>query len=382
MRIAHAWWLALAMAACSGEAPQAISSTQAIPITSAMPIASGQLLYYGGPVISNPIVVSVSWNSSVVQRIQDSMAPFYLALGGSDLWKMVAGEYGTRRNANAGSRLGSAGTQQDIGNIQSAVSAVLQQPTSQSLRDIDVQNALQAAFGTILPDPTDNTVYVVNMPPGTKLLDAWGNPSCSPPVVGFCGYHYYFTAAGVAVKYAVVMDTTVDCACSAAADYLDNTTASATHELIEMMTDPEPQPTNAYDYPQAWRSGTSGAEIGDLCASQLGLLPTLKPNGQPWVVQAEYDNVNGGCYGACTPIACASVPGRCGNISDQCAGTINCNCSGTDICVNNVCEPIPPPPPPSACVPAQCMQGCRDCNGSAGSCAGGACVCASKRSCF
>jgi hypothetical protein len=346
--------------------------------------APGQLLYYGGPIVSNPTVISVNWNSQVAPRIQQYMAPFFDALGNSELWRLIASEYGTRRNANAGSHAGNSGTQQDINSMGSAATYTLTQPTLQLLHDSDVQAALRGSFGGSLPQPTGDTLYIVNMPPGTTLISQEGFVSCAPGRGwGFCGYHDYFNLiTGVVVNYAVVMDTSVDCAgiCGTAADYLDNATNVASHELFEMVTDPEDQPSN--DYPQAWRTA-NGTEVGDLCSSQEGILRTLKPDGTHWVAQKEYDNVNGGCFTPCTPITCEAVGAYCRTIDDQCGGTLNCTCPGGLVCYNGACvSPPPPPPPPPSCTPEACMQGCRDCNGSTGHCVGDSCVCSSKRSCF
>jgi hypothetical protein len=262
---------------------------------------------------------------------------------------------------------------------------------------------------------------MINMPPRTKLTDNTGTPSCVTN--GFCGYHNYFSVNGVNVKYAIVMDTSVDCAggCGSSTDYLDNATNVGSHELIEIVTDPTFPRTFPVDYPAAWRRA-DGNEIGDLCGNQEGIMKARKPDGTHWVVQKEYDNVNGGCVAPCTPTSCASVGADCGTIDDQCGGTLNCGscpggascgipnpnrccvpattcgnscgtisdgCGGTldcscplgQACYNGTCGQAPPPPPP-ACVPAQCMQDCANCNGSAGHCVGGACVCSSKRSCI
>jgi hypothetical protein len=385
--------------------------------------AAGALSYYGGPIMSSAWVLNVDWNTSVVPRIHDNMTPFYNALGTSDLWSFLAGEYGTRRNANAGSDSGSPGTQQDLAFSSATDTYPLNQVTSGYLADSDVQNALRAGIASgVLPAPTADSIYMVNMPPGSFLTDPNGYPSCVAG--GFCAYHYAFSYGSTYAKYAVIMDTSSDCAvgCGTDSDYLNNATSNASHELVESVTDP--LGVFAVDYPAAWTS--PGGEIGDYCAKQHGILKARKPDGTHWVAQREYDNVNGGCVAPCTPITCASVGANCGSIDDQCGGTLDCgSCPNGETCgvpsvnPNYCCRPLTtcdgtwcgtksdgcggtiscgcgagqqcgpggfcigaPPPPPPQCVASQCMQGCLDCNGSAGHCVSGACVCASKRACM
>jgi hypothetical protein len=388
------------------------------PLAPAALPGPGLLSYYGGPVVGAAYLISVDWNGSVAPRISQNMVPFYNALGHSDLWAFINQEYNTFQNANAGSHNGAAGTQQSIGFSSATNSYSLNQPTSLNLTDQSFQTALSAAIqnGTV-PPPTANAIYLINVPPNSRYT-AFGLTSCVPN--GLCGYHSHFNNNGTDIKYAILSDTSVDCAvgCGTDPDFLNNATSVASHEVIESVTDPN---AAGGDYPDAWNG--SGGEIGDLCNGQHGILKATRSDGQHWVTQLEYDNVNGGCVAPCTARTCADAAANCGTIDNLCGGTISCGtcaagqvcgvpainanfcctpkttcdntscgslpdgCGGTYVCgcpsgascINNACQYSSPPP---SCNVTQCNEGCQDCNGSRGSCVQNKCVCSSKHACM
>jgi hypothetical protein len=101
-----------------------------------------------------------------------------------------------------------------------------------------------------------NTVYFVFMPPGTTVT-IQGAQSCQD----FCGYH---SVSNSGVQYAV--DTYEDCSgCQFAGDLASSTTVVASHELCEMITDPQLN---------AWFDDTTGEEIGDICEPQIKVIST------------------------------------------------------------------------------------------------------------
>jgi hypothetical protein len=378
-------------------------------------LPAGQLSYYGGPVVEFARVIVVPWNANVDSRIKANLGSFFLALGNSELWKLVRNDYSTSIKATAGSHAGSLGTQQTIEFIGGWTNDPLAISNTTNLQDSDFQQALLNYFKTepsVQPGVDD--VYVITMPPGSSFTSSDGQHSCQLP--GICGYHGHFNYNGVDVKYAVLADVSQDCAglCGSDSDYLNNATSVASHELIETVTDPLVQ---NLDYPAGW-TGANG-EIGDLCNQQQGILAARKPDGTHWVTQKMYDNNTGSCVAPCTPLTCANVPGRCNSIDDTCGGTINCacatgvcvgnnpgkccaprttcdrnmcgsisdGCGGTlscgdcpqgQLCAGNFCHLTSPPP---LCDQAACNQNCHACNGSTGSCGTGNCVCSSNRHC-
>ncbi len=107
-----------------------------------------------------------------------------------------------------------------------------------------------------------NTLFVVFIPSTTVVDLGQGSSTCKD--VG--GYHES-TASGKQVAYAIVPR------CSKfgfLTNALDITTASATHEIVEAMTDPFPNTSPAYNQLDAnhalWQYILGGAEIGDMCA--------------------------------------------------------------------------------------------------------------------
>jgi hypothetical protein len=47
---------------------------------------------------------------------------------------------------------------------------------------------------------------------------------------------------------------------------------------------------------------------------------------------------SGPCRNSCIPTSCAIEAPSCGSISNLCGGTLTCNCTGSDVCVNGTCE--------------------------------------------
>jgi hypothetical protein len=157
----------------------------------------------------------------------------------------------------------------------------------------------------------------------------------------FCGYHWSFQNAGQTITYAVLADTSIDCngACGSAADYFDNATMVASHEIVEAVTDPL---GGVNDYPLGWYDSTgNGAEIGDLCNLQPALIPTGFGSGQRsgFTVQKEFDNASGNCIlDKCVPSTCAGL--GCGYAEDGCGNQIFCGtCPSGESCNSaNQCE--------------------------------------------
>ena len=116
------------------------------------------------------------------------------------------------------------------------------------------------------PSADANTLFVVFIPASTKV--DLGNNSSTCTDVG--GYHES-TQSGKQVAYAIVPR------CQSFVNQqphintlLAETTASATHEIVEAMTDPFPNASPAYNQLDAehalWQYVLGGSEIGDLCA--------------------------------------------------------------------------------------------------------------------
>jgi hypothetical protein len=125
------------------------------------------------------------------------------------------------------------------------------------------------------PGSISNTVYVLYFPPTTTVtLD--GSQSCQEG--GFDAYHAWMKVGSQQVPYAVIVE------CAPVAPYdpsvpvttlLQNTTLSASHEILETSTDPIPptgfalDPTNTENW--GWIDVTGGGELADMCVDFFGL---------------------------------------------------------------------------------------------------------------
>jgi hypothetical protein len=323
-----------------------------------------KLKYYGGHVISNAKVVAVFWGSGVDSTTKGFLPPFYTAVVNSAHMDWLS-EYDT----NIKSESGAAGTNQHIGRgTFSAAYTISPSKTSGTISDTQIQTELNSQIKSgKLPAPDDNTVYMVSFPKGLKIT-LGGATSCST----FCAYHNTGkTDAGKNLIYSVLPYLGSGSGCETGCGsgvYQDDTTAVASHELIEAVTDPEIGLVtgSSIGAPAAWYDEVNG-EIADICNAESGTLP-----GTSYKVQAEWSNKAGKCIvtaGTCAP-SCSGKscgPDGCGGTCGTCASGKTCNSSGQ--CVTS-CTP--------SCTGKTC--GSDGCGGSCGSCASGQ-TCTSSGTC-
>jgi hypothetical protein len=121
---------------------------------------------------------------------------------------------------------------------------------------------------------------------------------------GFCAYHNTIRHNGLAVPYMVLPDfddpaKLFDQGCGKDPSLFNNFTSVTSHELIEVVTDPDvglATPTD--DTPVAWYD-PNYAEIGDICAPQQGSI--VGGNGIAYVVQKEFSNAANDCVVTLSP---------------------------------------------------------------------------------
>ena len=288
---------ASAIAACSA-APAQAPSEEVTAVESQAQTVYGTLSYYGGPIVANAKIVQVNWNGSIDPTIRDGMGGFYTALTRSELFEWLDTDYATTGNANAGSHAGQPGTNQDIGYGSFTGSFNLGQSAASPVADSAIQTALTTAFDHhTLPAPDANTIYMIQFPPGMIIIDPSVHQSCQTG--SFCAYHYKTTYNGQPVLYGVLPDMSQGCktGCGSDPSYFNNGTAVASHELIEVVTNPGAL-ISGRDYPTSWANasldpGTS--EIGDLCADDHATIAAPQPGGAYYVVQTEHDNASSRC---------------------------------------------------------------------------------------
>jgi hypothetical protein len=225
-----------------------------------------QVQNYGGQVLGSPTFYAVFFSgddSSVTGPLGD----FTTNIGASAYWTGAVSEYG----------------------VGPATGHVIQltEAAGTNLQDQDIQTWLVGKFGTdpLFPAaPGPNDVYIMYYPQGVNV-DLEGMQSCQT----FGGYHNAAQLSdGSGVSYAVVPRCNFGMG-----SLLDTATSSASHELIEAVTDPQPMSqAPGYLLPDDadidWVDAVGGGEIGDLCAQNPQAFTTFPPFN--YVVQRVWSN--------------------------------------------------------------------------------------------
>ena len=187
--------------------------------------AMGQLVMNkGGKTLTSPKIITVTWasdpNASTLQAFDDQ-------IGASTYWKVLS-EYGIGPASSAA--VDHVVIPDDDGG------APWDQPWADDAIDQWTQSMIAGAPANGWPAPDDQSVYIVFVPPTTKVLDQ-GQDACN--VLG--GYHVELNAsAGTnpdGVAYALIDQY---CAQEYGMPVVGNATEDASHELAEAATDPYP----------------------------------------------------------------------------------------------------------------------------------------------
>ena len=277
-RLLAAAGLNLALAAAASAAPHGIFR----PNGAGPAAGSGNLQYYGGPVISNAKVYAVFWGDSVPSETKSKIGPFFANILDSTYMDWLS-EYDTNLNAVDGR----PGTRQHIGR-GSYVGAVTIKPgnTGTDLSDAQVQAELEEQIkANKLPASDANSLYMVYFPKGVNITIE-GQRSCS----SFCAYHEGFVSKSGAPIFYGIMPVCGGFGCGFG-DPFKSMSVVSSHEAIEAITDPFPTPGDKPAYPQAWNT-SDGQEIADLCQSGSG---TVTGHGTSSAVSGEWDNKTSSC---------------------------------------------------------------------------------------
>lgn len=233
------------------------------------PAPANDLIYFGGPVISKVKVVTVFWGNNVAPEVKNNVEDFYKSLVTSSF--MDAGkEYST---TNLTGQNGQQGSNQVIGRgtygqtVQIVPASAL---NKSKVDDTEIQKELERQVATgQLPAPTADTLYMIHFSGGITITMDDGNGGLASSCQQFCAYHNGFKSKAGANIYYGAMPELSGFACSmgcGSGSLLDRTTTSASHELMEAVTDPFPTPGSHPAFPQAWNT-SGGEEISDLCQS-------------------------------------------------------------------------------------------------------------------
>lgn len=273
-----------------------INEARVFPNAAQYSKAQSDVLYYGGPVISHAQVYVIFWGSKVTATTKNAMPDFYASVLNSDYmdWLKV---YNTTSVVAQG---GQAGTQQTIGR-GTYIQAIEINPAkvSGTLDDQEIRAELEKQIlAKVIPAPGADSLYMIHFPKGLSITMHDGSTvmtSCKQ----FCAYHQGFKAKDGSNIYYGVMPDLDSFACSmgcGSGGSLTRITVSASHELIEAITDPFPTPGSNPSFPQAWNT-KDGFEVGDLCQSNTA---TLKGRGASYTIQQEWDNSTHACTTAST----------------------------------------------------------------------------------
>jgi uncharacterized membrane protein len=276
--------------------PQVIVQPWRDPRASTGPTSAAgtsHLTYYGGRVVSNTQVVQVLWGTgsyipNVSSTTSPSIASFFQGVLNSAYIDWLGSEYNTSTQSIG--RGGFVG----LYNITPSTTA-----TTIDDSVIRSELAAQIAAGK-LPAPTtdakgnNNTYYAVFFPKGKSISMGSGRSCVSG---GFCAYHGTISnAGGHEVYYGVHPDMQAgsgcDVGCGSNATPFNNLTSVASHELVEMITDPEVGLATSYAPPLGWYDSVHG-EIGDICNAQQGTI--AGSDGVTYTVQTEFSNASSGC---------------------------------------------------------------------------------------
>jgi hypothetical protein len=261
-----------------------------------------QLLYYGGPVISNVRVVVVFWGPNVNTAVTGGITPFFGAVTNSVYYDVVS-EYSTKGSPTAD---GAQSTNQILGrgtvdgphtitpSICNTAPCTVYNDQIQS----ELQNQINA--GHLPAITTDgkgipNSLYMIYFPPKVSINDGTANNpdpkgnSC----VDFCGYHGTGTLNSKELLYGVMPDFAPGSGCDVGcgkSSMFDNVTMISSHELLEGATDPGVGLAALNAPPLGWYDQTNG-EVGDICNQDQ----VSSSSAAGYSIQLVWSNVQNAC---------------------------------------------------------------------------------------
>ncbi|MBZ5639363.1 MAG: hypothetical protein LAO51_11510 [Acidobacteriia bacterium] len=262
-----------------------------VPVAPTAPEVSAaaiDLVYFGGPVLSGVEVLQVIWGSGTYldgvanggTTTSTRLGDFYHAVTLSPYLDWLC-EYDTHTQA-----IGRGGFGGTIKITPSAANG------GSTVTDDQIQSELVAQIGAgALPFPGANTLYMIDFPAGTTIL-LGSSRSC----VDFCGYHGTGSVDGQFFYYAVLPNFTAGSGCALGCGrdptLFNDLTSTASHEMVEAITDPAVGVATVFGPPLSWYDPING-EIGDICNQIHSNL--AGSDGVTYVVQNEWSDALAGC---------------------------------------------------------------------------------------
>lgn len=261
----------------TGEQPDAETPDPADGGDDASPdvLALPQVLDLGGPTLSEPTLIAVTFaGDTFADELEDYMA----SVGCTDYWHAVTAEYG-------------------IGNAVAGPPVRLVEAAPATVTDTQIATWLVKKIESgdpLFPRPNPQTVFVLFYPESSTITMPAGAPGTS--CVDFGGYHTTTALSdGTPLAYAIVARCPSFISGTPVSDLeralLATVTSSASHEIVEVSTDPQPLTNPAYGQPDfnhlPWFLG-GASELADMCAQQTGA--SFEPSGYPWFVARAWSN--------------------------------------------------------------------------------------------
>jgi hypothetical protein len=271
----------------------ACGSSSSHSFAEASHLALPQLIDQGGPVLTAPQVVTITFpgdgNASALEA-------FGATAANNTWWDTVRQGYCETGSKTACVGIGPKGTSVEIPTSPGATYADTNDGSPSSLKDYITSLLASGA----IPAPTDQTILVFYFP-GSTALSFQGLANCTD----FGGYHNSMTYAGTTFAFVVMSECLPPQGSNLnMTQYL---TFGASHEIIEAATDPflTPQTTGFYlNFADAnilpWNN-VFGGEAADMCLD-LTLHDQDEANEGGFVVQRVWSNAEAAAgHDPCVP---------------------------------------------------------------------------------
>ena len=224
----------------------------------AQPAITAKLTYHGGPMIQHVKVFLVFYSPG--HQYKDELVKFFTGITQSAHVDMLQEYDQASYKIRRGSYLGLF----EDTNVNPA-----------TVTKVDPAKYLKGLLAAKkVPDPTDDTLYMLYFPNKIDSIDPSGTSSCIVPSGPFCAYHHSFAQGTQNVYYGVMPDQTA-CGCGPAG--FAGFSVVSSHEFVEALTDPD------VGNHKAWNDDTQG-EIGDICGGEAEVVVDT------WTVQPEWSN--------------------------------------------------------------------------------------------
>ena len=223
-----------------------------------------------GPVLTAPQLVPISFQGDPLADAIDAFIAQMVAT--TSYWSGATAEYG-------------------VGPLSTMSPQHVGEAAPLSITDAQIQTWLTSKIlSGAFPRPDSDTIYVVFYPRESVVTTDVGT-SCQQP--GFNAYHsdYVLVGNGAATPVAYVVVGRCPPPVPSATD-MDMVSGEASHEIIEVATDPRPGTRPAYGRVDpadiGWAFIGGGGEVGDLCAGFPDSF--YKPSGIATLVQRVWSN--------------------------------------------------------------------------------------------